>query len=168
MTEPLSDYWSWQNKPQPTESKNLFAPTLIAENDSALVDTNIFVYLIDDSDPEKHRRAIRFLEGQFKNRKRFLICMQNIREFAAVTIRKHSIQPEKLNEIMDLLFSLKKILHENPTDVQNAVSWHFHRQTPFWDSLLACTMQRHGINTIYTENERDFKKLGLRVINPLK
>lgn len=39
----------------------------------------------------------------------------------------------------------------------------------FWDILIAETMKENGIDTIYTENEKDFKKIpGIKVINPLK
>jgi predicted nucleic acid-binding protein len=43
-----------------------------------------------------------------------------------------------------------------------------HR-VPFWDALIAACMQEHGIQTIVTENERDFRRIaGINVINPFK
>lgn len=40
---------------------------------------------------------------------------------------------------------------------------------PFWDALIAACMLEHGIDTIVTENERDFKRIrGITVINPFK
>ena len=39
-------------------------------------------------------------------------------------------------------------------------------RAPFWDALIAATMLEHGIDTIVTENERDFKKIpGITIIN---
>jgi predicted nucleic acid-binding protein len=39
----------------------------------------------------------------------------------------------------------------------------------FWDALIAACMLEHGVHTIVTENELDFRKIpGLTVINPFR
>ncbi len=44
-----------------------------------------------------------------------------------------------------------------------------YQGTPFWDALIAETMLENGVSTIYTENEKDFKKMrGINAINPFK
>jgi len=43
-----------------------------------------------------------------------------------------------------------------------------HR-APFWDALIAACMLEHGVRTIVTENERDFKRIpGIMALNPFK
>lgn len=40
---------------------------------------------------------------------------------------------------------------------------------PFWDALIVAAMEQNSLDTIITENEKDFKKISwLKVINPFK
>jgi predicted nucleic acid-binding protein len=40
---------------------------------------------------------------------------------------------------------------------------------PFWDALIVATMEENSIDTIITENEKDFKKVKwIKTINPFK
>ena len=141
---------------------------LTAENDLALIDSNLLVYLADQTEQNKHRRARDFFNGVYQKPDHFAIAIQNIREFASVMSAKKQMMPQKLDEFINTFFGFENILFETQNDISKAISDCHQLNTPFWDSLLAATMHRHGITTIYTENVTDFKKLGLTVINPLK
>ncbi len=53
--------------------------------------------------------------------------------------------------------------------VTEAIKICGERRLHYWDALLAATMKENGIFIIYTENEKDFKKISwLEVINPIK
>lgn len=42
-------------------------------------------------------------------------------------------------------------------------------RTNFWDALIVACMLEYGVDTIVTENERDFKRIpGITVVNPFK
>lgn len=143
------------------------AKTLITEK--GLVDTNILVYWVDGQEPGLHKKSLEFFETVLENPKQFVIALQNLREFCSVVIRKKKISISELETALSTLpESFNELLPETVDDICRAAQISVEQQTPFFDTLLATTMQRHGISTIYTENTRDFKKLGLRVVNPLK
>lgn len=134
-----------------------------------LVDANLLVYVLDSSDEEKHVRASSFLDSIIQNPGRFVTSNQCLREFCSVVIKKNKAPQAELEESLStLLLSFNQIFADNQSDIQAAVGTCFANKTSFWDCLIAATMQRHGVTTIYTENEKDFKKLGLRTINPLR
>ena len=134
-----------------------------------LVDANVLVYLFDSSDEQKHSKAKRFFDDIARYPDWFVTSNQCLREYCSVLIKKKKApQTELEKSLANLLELFDRVLFDTTTDIQLAAQLCFSNQTPFWDSLIASTMQRHGITTIYTENERDFKKLGLRVVNPLK
>jgi hypothetical protein len=70
--------------------------------------------------------------------------------------------------VKEILSSTKwHVLDRGAGTVIQAVELAALHHTSFWDALIAACMLDHGIHTIVTENERDFRKVpGLTVINP--
>ena len=132
------------------------------------IDSNLLVYFADNAEPHKHAQAKRFFHGLLQSKIPLAVCIQNLREFAFVMLEKKKMEPTKINEFVEQFSSFEKILFESPSDVSNAVRWNQQHKTPFWDALLASTLLRSGITTIYTENTKDFEKQGIKVVNPLK
>ena len=59
-------------------------------------------------------------------------------------------------------------INYNENTIRAALKSSFAFKSPFLDTLIAETMKDHGLNTIITENEKDFIKIpGIKVINPL-
>ncbi|MBI5553327.1 MAG: PIN domain-containing protein [Candidatus Diapherotrites archaeon] len=142
---------------------------LIAD-EMGLIDTNILVYALDAVDKEKHERAKWFLKQVALRPGQFVVAMQNLREFSAVMSRKKPVFSALVNEcLFGFETAFGAVLWDYLLDFQLALDYCFRVKAPFWDSLLAATMQRNGVRLIYTENERDFAKFpGLKVVNPLK
>jgi len=142
-------------------------------NDKILFDTNIIVYAYDASEPDKQKICAGLLEKVYENEINGTISNQILGEvFKGLTenIEKPiSLDDAKLviENIIDS-DSWIKINYNHQTVKNTIVTVKIHR-TPFWDSLIAETMKENGIVKIYTENEKDFKKIsGIEVINPLK
>lgn len=61
------------------------------------------------------------------------------------------------------------VLDRQKDTVLHAIELVKLHRAPFWDALIVACMLEHGIHTIVTENERDFKKIpGITVVNPFK
>ena len=135
--------------------------------DICVVDTNVLVYFIDSTDSEKHAKAREFFRKVNKAPENYVICLQSIRELAAVA-RKKGIGGAKVNEFFSLLGDFfGTIIYDNETDAINA--FNSVGRNDYWDALIAQTALRHGISSIYTENVSDFAKLeGISATNPFR
>ena len=70
--------------------------------------------------------------------------------------------------IIDLSSGFQIIRYDEKTII-NAIGFQEIYKIHFWDALLAATMEENSIETIITENEKDFKKIKwIKAINPFK
>ncbi len=61
------------------------------------------------------------------------------------------------------------VLNFDAKTVVSAVRINNEYGIPYWDALIAATMRGWEVYRIYTENEKDFRKIPwLNVLNPLK
>ena len=134
-----------------------------------LVDSNILVYFADATDKRRHEKAKVFLDEIIKEPERFVISLQNLREFSSVMIKRKKIKSEELNEYLSLFENpFELILTDSEEDIRKASFLTLKRKTHFWDSLIVAVMQKYGINLIYTENIKDFNKFPeIKTVNPL-
>jgi predicted nucleic acid-binding protein len=135
-----------------------------------LIDTNILVYFVSNAEPEKHAIAKRLLDDANTHPGKYVIGMQNIREFAEVITRKKYIPFERACEaLVEFRYFFGEALLESNADFREGLQLAHNEKIPFFDALLATTAFRHGVTTIYTENTKDFEKIpGIKAINPLK
>ena len=138
-------------------------------SERALIDSNLLVYWFDASEPVKHEKADSFMRERFAAGDS-CVSAQNLAEF-------HSAVTGKIEQALDgadsqaIVQKLAKTLHVfmyGARTVVAAIDLQARYGTPFWDALLAATMEENGIHTIYTENTKEFEKIPwLNVINPL-
>jgi len=138
-------------------------------SDTILLDTNILVCAYDNTEGKKHEIAQALLEDCFLGGD-FAVSFQNLTEFFAVVTRKikKPISPDQAKEILKTIIDFtdfKVILPQEHTLI-HAVE--LSKKGPFWDALIAATMLESSVHTIYTENTRDFKHLGVTAVNPFK
>ena len=133
------------------------------------MDTNILVYVLDNKDPAKHRSAKQFLDTVYQYPDRFFISVQNVREFAFTMLGKAIAPHEKIQEYIREFCLVFTVLPDSSEDAFIATQRAATSNAPFWDALLASTGERNGIQTIYTENTKDFEKIkGIKAVNPLR
>ena len=132
------------------------------------IDTNILIYALD-RESDFHQQALRILMSSG------VVCWQNLTEFYAIVTDKKRIKtplsPQvTIRELNTLLnkFSLEivgpnlrtkelwfKLLKSNDTKGQIV-----------HDIFLAATLLSNGIDTLITENTKDFSKIrDLKVVN---
>lgn len=126
---------------------------------NALVDTNILVYIVDTKEGEKHAKALGWYETQREN-KTLYVSLQNLREFAAICVKKTNLEKGKIMQWIEDYSSIFWVLNDSQEDVMKAVEISRENALPYYDGLLIATMERYGLDTIITENSKDFEKLG--------
>lgn len=94
--------------------------------------------------------------------------MQNFTAFPQTKI-ENPIPTEKSKEFIKAIATNFNILSYDENTVMEAVNLEQKFGIHFWDALIAATMQENSIDTIYTENTKDFAKVPwLKAINPFK
>lgn len=134
-----------------------------------LVDSNILIYAINADSP-KNKLAQHFLADNLGNLE---IAHQNIFETIRVLTHKKYSKPMKLKEAMEAILaisdSLRMVSPEQSTYYLTIKLIEKHKLSGnrIFDAYLAATALSNDIDTIVTDNIKDFKKFkGLKIINP--
>jgi predicted nucleic acid-binding protein len=129
------------------------------------VDSNIFLYAVDDADPLKQRVARDWRAELWKSRLG-RISFQVLNEFYVNAVRlKPAASDEARAEVRDLLAW-------NPVVVDAAVierSWKLQDRyrLSFWDSLIVAAAKTASCGFLLTEDLQNRQKLdGVEVVNP--
>lgn len=129
------------------------------------VDSNIFLYAVDDSDPRKQRVARDWRAELWKSRLG-RISFQVLNEFYVNAVRlKPAASDRARAEVRDLLAW-------NPVVMDAAVierGWKLQDryQISYWDSLIVAAAGTASCGFLITEDLQDGQKLdGVEVVNP--
>ena len=139
-------------------------------NEPKIVDSNILIYAYDSAEGKKHEKAIKAVEEILLSGNGVL-SIQNLVEFYSVITQKVSkpVSQENAKQIVLDLCEGFEIIKYNEKTIIEATNIGMAHKVPFWDALLAATMQENKVYTIITENEGHFKKISwIKTINPLK
>ena len=124
------------------------------------IDTCVFVYFVDKSNPY-HREAKATLERLIAER-RAALAPQNLGEFISVVTRhgvplEHALERARdFRKACFMVFPNAKTLDLfEKLAVQASIRGH-----KVFDAFLAATYLSNGITTIYTYNTKDFERLG--------
>lgn len=137
-----------------------------------LIDTNVLVHAYILLDKRKQALALEVVLPIWEGAGG-LTTLQNLSEFFSVATRKVE-RPMTVGQAGDIVRQILasekwRVLDRHGGTVLQAIELVKTRRVPFWDALIAACMLEHGIETIPTENERDFKKIpGIKVVNPFK
>jgi predicted nucleic acid-binding protein len=129
------------------------------------VDSNIFLYALDDADPRKQQVA-RSWRAELWKARLGRVSFQVLNEFYVNALRlKPSASDEARSEVRDLLAW-------NPVAVDAAVielCWKLQDRyrLSFWDSLIVAAAKAALCGFLLTEDLQDGQKLdGMEVVNP--
>ncbi len=137
--------------------------------DKELIDTNVLAYAQDELS-EKHQAALAVLEDVALSHTG-VVSVQNLAEFSRLLTEKRQRRKtfaETRAAVLEIAEALEVIAYGAET-VGEALNLCAEYKVHFYDALIAAAMQREGITTIVTENEKDFQKIPwLTVVNPFK
>ncbi len=132
----------------------------------SFIDTNVFIYLFDETDPEKQQRAEN-LVCESLNRGRGCISYQVVQETLNVVTRKLGARPESARLLLeDVLAPLWRI---NPTRslYTQALRVHTQHGYSFYDSLIVAAALEAGCVRLYSEDMQHGQRVEqLTIVNP--
>ena len=142
---------------------------------SIFVDTNILAYAYDRSEKRKHGICQKLVRDAFEGESTTNLCLSNqilgelfvvltgkvarplTKEHASTIVRGYIDSP-KWKKVNYDHSTVRRVLDDKATI----------RNTPFWDLLIAETMKDAGVDTLYTENTKDFQRVPwVKAINPV-
>jgi predicted nucleic acid-binding protein len=140
--------------------------------DTRLIDTNVLVQAYTVSDDRKHTIALSMLERIWEG-EGATTTLQNLCEFFFVVTRKvaRPISASAADIIVRGILDASqwRVVDRQPETVLQAMELVRLHRANFWDALIVACMLEHGVHTIVTENERDFKTIpDITVVNPFK
>lgn len=128
----------------------------------ALVDTNVFAYLFDDSDPTRRERA----RGALETRHELTISTQVLIELHAVLRRKFRYSHEETTKALSLL-DYPTIPADRDLTLR-AVSLASTHDLSIFDAMIVEAAASAGCDELWTEDLATGASLrGVRVVNPL-
>ena len=97
----------------------------------AFLDTNIFVYSDDASQPLKQAVAIRVIQEKLLARQA-IVSLQVMQEYFAVVTRKLGVLPEVAQQKVELMARMR-VVRFGEADVISAIEVHRLHRISFWD-----------------------------------
>ena len=128
------------------------------------IDTNIFVYLFDETDLIKHQRAEALVRDSLVNRTG-CISYQIVQETLSILIQKLDVSTELATQLLDdVLVPLWQI---DPTPMLYRRSLHVQTRYgfSFYDSLIVAAALEAGCTRLYTEDLQHGQQIGQLTID---
>ena len=130
------------------------------------LDTNVFVYLFDETDDFKRERAERLVQRALDNDSG-CISYQVVQETMNVITGKLKATPEQARQILDRI--LIPLWWVNPTQTlyQRGLDLQARYRLSFHDSLIVAAALEAGCKTLYSEDLQHAQGIeGVTITNP--
>jgi predicted nucleic acid-binding protein len=133
--------------------------------ETAFVDTNVLVYLVDRSEPDKRRRAAELLASEAGA---LVLSAQVLSEFYAVVTRKLAdpLSEEVASRLVERFSHLRTVSIDAPL-VRSAIAISREAGLSYWDGLIVAGAKVGGCTRLLTEDlSAESVVAGVRVENP--
>ena len=138
--------------------------------DESFYDTNILIYAYDLNEPRKRKLCKQIVKDVFSGRDVGVVSGQILVELYNSLTRKLAVPAGSASKIVEsfILSNNWLKINYNENTIKTALRSSLAFKAPFLDTLIAETMKEPGLNTIITENEKDFIRMpGMKVVNPI-
>ena len=129
-------------------------------------DTNVLIYLFDETDDAKRERAELLIQQALDN-ETGCISYQVVQETMNVITRKLNATPEKVRQLLDSV--LVPLWQINPTRTlyRRGLDLQARYGFSFYDSLIIAAALEAGCTCLYSEDMQDGQQIqGLTIQNP--
>jgi predicted nucleic acid-binding protein len=135
--------------------------------DKIFIDTNVTVYTVDDSNPDKQEKAKKVINSIIENDIP-VISTQVLQEFYnACTTKLHIEKSIAKNIVHD--FRNMKVVQVDPDIIEQGIDISISSQISFWDGLIIASAEFANCTTIISEDLNDGQIVrGIKIINPFK
>jgi predicted nucleic acid-binding protein len=137
-------------------------------SDRAFLDTNVLVYAVDETEPEKRDTARRLLG--LAGDAEYVLSTQILGEFYTAVTRKlaEPISEAVASAVVDQL-SLLPVVPSDPVLVKAAIQTSRSAQLSYWDGLIVAAAAQAGCGRLLSEDLNDGQLIGsVRVENPFR
>ena len=131
------------------------------------IDSNVLIYVADDTDAEKQRIARSVVEQAISSDD-FLVSAQVLNEFSSVLLKKLRKSDDEVNRFLEVLEGIKAtpVL---PQWTRRAIWIKGRYGLQFYDSLIVAAAEASGCDEILTEDLNDGQiYCGVKAVNPFK
>jgi predicted nucleic acid-binding protein len=132
------------------------------------LDTNIFVYEFDLSEPRKSERASDLIRKGIQS-KRGVVSYQVVQEFLNVVFKKFArpMPASDAEQYLSSVFRPMLSVHSSPRLFLKAIELKEAHRLAWYDSLIVAAALETDCEILYSENLQAGKKVeGLRIENP--
>ena len=133
------------------------------------VDTNVFLYTVDELDPAKQQRAT-WLLAELAERAHCVISTQVLQEFyATVTRRLNRLMTASVAEAAVHQLARLDVRSIDARTVLGAVARAGSRQWSLWDALIVQSAVESGCSVLLTEDLTHGEVIdGVRIVDPFQ
>jgi predicted nucleic acid-binding protein len=129
------------------------------------LDTNVFIYLLDDAAPAKQAIAAEVIAAC--SALGSSIALQVVGEAQNVARRKLQVPPFVAAQFARNILTAFDVIPASVEDAEIALAQMAAGRVSYWDALLLACVRRHGCSTLLSEDLQDGATvLGVRIINP--
>jgi predicted nucleic acid-binding protein len=129
------------------------------------LDTNLFVYADDRTEPVKQRRALDLIKEHLEERTG-VVSLQILQEyFVAVTKKLKLDAGIARNKVQ--IYSKFNVAEPTVNDILAAIDMHTLHRFSYWDALVIRMAKQAGCRVLLSEDmqhSRDFD--GVKIVNP--
>lgn len=134
--------------------------------DKVFFDSNIFIYTMDNNDPQKKEIATNLI-NEYKDSKKVIISTQNLQEFYNASTRKLHIEKNTVKSAVDYLSKSFPVTQVSIPIILKAIDIQIKYQLGFYDSLILSTASYENCVVCYSEDLSNGQIVeGVKVINP--
>jgi len=134
-------------------------------NDKIFIDTNIFVYSIDQHDHQKMDKARLFLKN-VKESSIGVLSTQVMQEFYVASTIKMNADPVVIKGVLTRLANFE-VISITPELIFSAIDCSILNRLSFWDALIIAAAASANCKEVWTEDlNHDQVILGVRIHNP--
>jgi predicted nucleic acid-binding protein len=129
------------------------------------LDTNIFVYLVDDRDPAKQAIAAQVIARAAALRAP--VALQVVGEFQNASIRKLRLPPFVAAQAARNILTGFDVFGAAVSDADSALGQLAAGRLSYWDALLISSARAAGCSALISEDMQDGTTvMGLEIVNP--
>lgn len=134
----------------------------------AFLDSNIFLYCVDESDLQKQNLARNLVSSLIKTRTG-IISTQTLQEFFNVSVKKLKRSKEAAQKDVEDFVTAFPVHANTVKDVLDAIKISIKTQFTIYDSLVLAAAKAEKCEIVYSEDLNDGQVVdGVRIVNPFK
>jgi predicted nucleic-acid-binding protein len=135
--------------------------------DKAFVDTSVILRILVREDEGKVAAVERLLLSARRSGKRLHVLPVAVLEVVWVLEKVYKLDRRSIRELADAILNTGELIVENGEVFRKALAVYEEKNVKFADAVMGAWGIARGLKTVYTYDEKDFRRIGeLEVVKP--